>query len=145
MLDGRFSPPRLSHEHTLHLCKATLKMFRPGLEAPDIIGQTRFSEILIRVVFNCLESFMKWFADCSHCNQERPLPTKKTCLVSIDMESLATNSSCRSNVLLVLSIVASIALSSAFDCCQLLLLAIVDQLDQYRQVSVLPSQTFHRL
>ena len=81
-------------------------------------GQSGFSEILIHVVVNFLESFRKWFADCSHCTQERPLPIKKNCLVSNGMGSPATNSSCRSHVLLVLSIVVSAAL----DHCQLLLL-----------------------
>ena len=97
-----------------------------------------FSEILIHVVFNFLESFTKWFVDCSHCNQEGPFPTKKTCLVSMIWSHLQTNSSCRSNVLMVLSIVVSTAL----DNCQLLLLATAGQSDQYRQVPVSPSQTF---
>ena len=55
-----------------------------------------------------------------------------------DMESLATKSPCQSNVSLVLSIVVSIAL----DCCLLLLSATASQLDQLRQDPVLPSQTF---
>ena len=55
-----------------------------------------------------------------------------------DMESLATNSPCQSNVLLVLSIVVSIVL----DYCQLLFSATASQLDQFRQDPVLPSQTF---
>ena len=46
-------------------------------------GQSGFSEIQIHVVFHFVESFIKWFADCSHCNQEGPFPTKKTCLVSM--------------------------------------------------------------
>ena len=56
----------------------------------------------------------------------------------LDMESLATNSPCQSNVLLVLSIVVSTAL----DHCQLLLSATASQLDQFRQDPVLQSQTF---
>ena len=56
----------------------------------------------------------------------------------LDVESLATMSPCQSNVLLVLSIVVSTAL----DCCQLLLSATASQLDQFRQDPVLPSQTF---
>ena len=94
------------------------------------------------MIFKFRESFIKWFADCSHCNQKGPFPTKKTCLASMnEMESLATNSSCRSTVLLVLSIVVSTAL----DHCQLLLLPTAGQLDQCRQAPVLRSQTFRRL
>ena len=38
---------------------------------------------MIHVVFNCLQSFIKWFADCSHCNQGGLFSTKKTCLISM--------------------------------------------------------------
>ena len=36
MLDSRFRLQRISHEHTLHLCKATLAVSTPDLKAPDI-------------------------------------------------------------------------------------------------------------
>ena len=81
-LDSRFRLQRISQKHMLHLCKATLtdctiwklQVFK---------GHLGFSDILIHVVFNFLESFIKWFADFPHCNQEGPFPTKKTCLVSM--------------------------------------------------------------
>ena len=57
MLDSRVRPPRTSHKHTLHLCKATLTVCRPDLKAPDLHWQPGFSEILILVAFNFLESF----------------------------------------------------------------------------------------
>ena len=53
-----------------------------GLKSESLVHFSGLSEILIHVVFNFLESFIKWFADCSHCNQQGPDPTKKTCLVS---------------------------------------------------------------
>ena len=140
MLDSRFRLQRISHKHTLHLCKTTLTVCTPDLKAPDLHWTIGIFGNPDSIVFNFIESFIKWFADCSHCSQEIPFPTKKTCLH--DMESLAENSSCRSNVL---STVASFALWSASDCCQLLLLATADQLGQYRQVPVLPSQTFRQL
>ena len=83
MLDCRFRPQRILHKHALHLCKATLTVCTPDLKSSDLRWTVVFSEILIHVVFNFLESFTKWFADCSHCNPERPFPTKKTCLVSM--------------------------------------------------------------
>ena len=84
MLDSRFRLRRISHKHTLHLCKATLTVCTPDLKASDLhwtIGI--FSKILIHVVFNFPESFIEWFADCLHCNQEGPFRTKKTCLDSM--------------------------------------------------------------
>ena len=36
MLDGRFRPQRISHKHTLHLCKATLTVCTPDLQVPDL-------------------------------------------------------------------------------------------------------------
>ena len=81
MLDSRFRLQRISQKHTLHLCKATLTVCTPKLQL--FIEQSVFSEMLIHVVFKFLESFIKWFADCSHCNKEGPFPTKKTCLVSM--------------------------------------------------------------
>ena len=83
MLDSRFRPRRISHKHTLHLFKATITMCARDLKVPISSGQSGFLEILIHVDFNVLEFFMKWFADCSHCNQEGPFPTKKTCLISV--------------------------------------------------------------
>ena len=41
MLDSRVRPPRTSHKHTLHLCKATLTVCRPDLKAPDLHWATR--------------------------------------------------------------------------------------------------------
>ena len=65
MLDSRFRLQRISH-------KAMLTMCTPDLKAPDLHWAIR--------IFG---TFIKWFADCSHCNQARPFPTKKTCLVSM--------------------------------------------------------------
>ena len=36
MLDSRFRPQRISHEHTLHLCKATPTVCTPDLKATDL-------------------------------------------------------------------------------------------------------------
>ena len=63
--------------------KQRLQCVRLICKFPIFNGQSGFSEILIHVVFNFLESFIKWFAECSHCNQEGPFPTKKTCPVSM--------------------------------------------------------------
>ena len=63
--------------------KATFALCTLDLKAPDLRWTLGFSEILFHVVFNFLDSFIKWFADCSHCNQEGPFPTKITCLVSM--------------------------------------------------------------
>ena len=90
---------------------------------------------MIHVVFNFLESVIKWFDDCSHCNQEGPFPTKKTCLVSMIWCHLQQTLHVDQNVLLVLSIVVSTALDN-----WLLLSATAGQLDQFRQDPVLPSQ-----
>ena len=139
MLHGRVRRQRISHKHMLHLCKATLTVLRLIWKLQIFIGLSGLSEILVHVVFNFLESFIKWSAHCSHCTQEGPVPTKKPCLVFMIWESLSKkNSSWRSNVLLAQSIVVSTALDS----CQLLILATASQLDQYRQVPVLPSQAF---
>ena len=35
-LGSRFRPPLISCKNTLHLCKGTLIMCRPGLQAPDL-------------------------------------------------------------------------------------------------------------
>ena len=138
MLDSRFLLQRISHKHTLHLCKAMLTVCTPDLKVPDFHGQWGFSEILIHVVFNFLESFMKWFADCSHCNQERTLSNQENLPCLHDMASLATNSSCRPNVLLR-------ALTFVEFRCSLHLSATADQLDQFPQDPVLPFQTFREV
>ena len=83
MIDSRFRLQRTSHKRALHLCKAMLTVCTPDLKVQISSGQSGFSEILIYVVFNFLESFINWFADCLHCDQEGPFPTKKTCLVSM--------------------------------------------------------------
>ena len=36
MLNSRFRLQRISHEHTLHLCKATLTVCTPDLKVPDL-------------------------------------------------------------------------------------------------------------
>ena len=130
MLDRRFRLQRMSHKHTHHLCKATLTVCTPDLKAPDLhwtIGD--FSEILIHVVFDFLESFIKWSAGCSHCNQEGPFPAKKTCLVFMK----------RSHLQQTLRVDQTCYWCCRMWCrllnyCQLLLLATEGQFDQYRQV-----------
>ena len=81
--DCRFRAQRISHKHTLHLCKSDANSVHAWSESSRSSLDTRDFRILIHVVFNFLESFIKWFADCSHCNQEEPFPTKETCLVSM--------------------------------------------------------------
>ena len=83
MLDSRFRLQWTSHEHKLHLCKATLTVCTPDLEFQISIGQAGFSEILIYVASIFLDLFINWFADCSHCNQEGPFPPRETCLISV--------------------------------------------------------------
>ena len=83
MLGSRFRPQRISHKHTLHLCFATLTVCRPDLKAPDLHWTIRIFENPDSCCLHFLECFMMWFADCSHCNQATPFPTKKTRLVSM--------------------------------------------------------------
>ena len=71
MLDSRFRLQRISHQHTLHLCKATLTVCTSDLIAPDLQGTIGF--------FENPDSCCLQFS----CNQEGPLATKKTCLVSM--------------------------------------------------------------
>ena len=91
ILDSRFRPPLTSNKHKFHLCKGMPTMCRPDLEAPDphwsvgilanLIHVVGFWQILIHVVFNCLDTSVKLFADRTHCNQEESFPLEKTCCV----------------------------------------------------------------
>ena len=83
MLDSRFRLQRISHMPTLRLCKATLTVRTPDLKAPDLHWTIGIFGNPDSWSLQFLESFIGWFADCSHCNQEGPFPTKKTCLVSM--------------------------------------------------------------
>ena len=82
MLDSRFRLQRTSHKHTLHLCKATLTVCRLALKASYLHWTVGIFGNPDSSCLQFLQSFMKWFVDCSHCNQG-PFPTKKTCLVSM--------------------------------------------------------------
>ena len=113
----------------------------PDLKAQILNAKSGVSEILIHVVFNFLEPFIKWFADCTHCNQEGPFPTKKTCLVSMIWSHLQQTLCVDQSKYWCCRLWRRL-LSSAFNCCQLLSLATADQLDQYPQVPVPLSRTF---
>ena len=81
MLDHRFRPPLISHKHTVHLCRVTLTMCRPDLQAPDLHWTTGIFGNPDSCYLQFLEAFVEWFTDCTHCNQERPFPAQETCLV----------------------------------------------------------------
>ena len=77
---------RQSHEAT-HCpfrawCEICVKAKSPDGKHVKQVGNPEHIPV-IEFDFIFLESFIKWFADCSHCNQEGPFPTKKTCLVSM--------------------------------------------------------------
>ena len=138
MLDSRFLLQRTSHKHTLHLCKATLTVCTPDLKVPDL-------QWTIGIFGNpdscCLQ--FSWVLHKDVCwmlalQSRRTISNQENLPCLHDVASLATNSSCRSNVLLK-------ALTFVEFRCSLHLSTTADQLDHFPQDPVLPFQTFREL